>query len=49
MQISKEKKEEVINTITEEMKIDRSIIVGSLSKYNFSNINDIRKLHLIKD
>lgn len=49
MQISKEKKEEMINTITEAIKTDTSLMVGSLTKYNLSNVNHIRKLHLIKD
>ncbi|AQQ55624.1 hypothetical protein [Planococcus lenghuensis] len=49
MQISKGKKEAIINTIIEKMKVDKSIMVGSLTRYNLSNVNDIRKLHLIKD
>ncbi|MEH7463867.1 hypothetical protein V7166_17795 [Bacillus thuringiensis] len=42
-----EKKEELYRGLLERLKSDETIMVGSLSQFNLSNVNTIRQLHII--
>ncbi|AWC30024.1 hypothetical protein [Bacillus cytotoxicus] len=49
MRISTERKAELFEGLLNRLRSDQNIMVGSSSRFNLSNINMIRKLHIIRD
>ncbi|MFP3410492.1 hypothetical protein SB773_02450 [Bacillus sp. SIMBA_074] len=49
MHISAERKAELFQGILNRLRSDQTIMVGSLSRFNLSNVNTIRKLHIIRN
>lgn len=49
MRISVERKAELFKGLLSRLRSDQNIIVGSPSRFNLSNVNTIRKLHIIRD
>ncbi|PEU31772.1 hypothetical protein [Bacillus wiedmannii] len=49
MHISAERKAELFQGLLNRLRSNQTIMVGSLSQFNLSNVNTIRKLHIIRD
>ncbi|KEK25177.1 hypothetical protein [Bacillus gaemokensis] len=49
MYISIERKAELFEGLLNRLRSDQTIMVGSLSQFNLSNVNTIRKLHIIRN
>ncbi|MGN4445825.1 hypothetical protein ACTFOB_13020 [Bacillus cereus group sp. MYBK79-1] len=49
MRISTERKAELFEGLLNRLRSDQNIMVGSSSRFNLSNVNTIRKLHIISD
>ncbi|MFJ8352191.1 hypothetical protein ACIQ69_01965 [Bacillus paramycoides] len=49
MRISVERKAELFEGLLNSLRSDQTIMVGSPSRFNLSNVNTIRKLHIIRD
>ncbi|MGE8053530.1 hypothetical protein ACQKOD_06065 [Bacillus mycoides] len=49
MHISAERKAELFHGLLNRLGSDQTITVGSLSQFNLSNVNTIRKLHIIRN
>ncbi|MEK7014619.1 hypothetical protein [Bacillus sp. FSL R9-9410] len=49
MRISVERKAELFQGLLNRLRSDQTIMIGSLSRFNLSNGNTIRKLHIIRN
>ncbi|MEC5304183.1 hypothetical protein [Bacillus thuringiensis] len=49
MRISVERKAELFEELLNRLRSDQTIMVGSPSRFNLSNVNTVRKLHIIRN